>query len=216
VRISLFRRAVSMASAAVLTVLGLGIAGASPAHAASGFNLCNTDGTNLCLNDWGGVDAWGAPVLMYPGGNTNEDFELVRVDRCGNGVVNASCPFANHAFDSYYQGSVIAQIVYLPSVASGANLCVAADFSDPPFSTPSDTMLGHCNAQSSGMGGDAGTVFIFHGNTSTETGYLISLYFTNQDNNKECMFASNQVGVSPSLDLPTGAGCTLWQNRFLG
>jgi len=176
--------------AALAVVLGLG---AAPALAAGPLvaQFCQTSNGGYCLNNWNGSNQ---AVKMYQGGVGNETFVAQPVGRCG-GRVTSTCPFADTAFDSRYEGFPIVQLVYLPN-----GRCVATDSSANP-------VLGTCNNTSSGDWGSNGTIFVDH------DGYMINLYWSNKDQHgtsASCMSDAASNGGTITLNLATGSGCPTW------
>jgi hypothetical protein len=175
------------------TGVSLGLTGATPVHAASGPQFCESLSGTWCLNDWfnGGLNN---SVKSFSPNNTNEGFVEQLVGRCG-GFVTATCPFANRVFDNRYNGFPIVQLQYQPN-----GLCIATDSS-------ALAVLGHCNNTGTGFGGSNGTLFVDH------NGFLINLFWTNQGlfgNNAACMIGDPGNGNAVRLDLETTQGCPVW------
>ena len=119
--------------------------------------ICGNGGSGYCLNDWNNQVA-GYPVLMYYGGNPNEEFSAQAINRCGGhnyvtdpdrGYGTTYCPFANHQLDYDTAGDPIVQLRY-----GSTNLCVAANTAN------GQAVMGDCNSVSTGTGGAVGTVQI--------------------------------------------------------
>jgi hypothetical protein len=168
---------------------------AAPALAAGPLTtqFCQTSSGNFCIDDWNGGGS-GNAVRMEEGGVSNEDFVAQPVGRCG-GTVTSSCPFADTTFDSRYEGFSIVQLLDLSK-----NLCMGTNSS-------ANAVLGACNSTSSGTGGADGTVFVDH------DGYLISLYWSDQDQHgtsASCVSGSASDDGAVNLNFDTASGCPEW------
>jgi hypothetical protein len=166
----LLKRA-AFAAAAVALAGGMALAtGTAPALAGQQQQICGNLGSGYCLNDWNNRGS-GFPVLMYYGGNPNENFTVQFINRCGGhsyvtapgtGFGNAYCPFASHQLDLNLAGASIVQLHY-----QFTNLCVAANTAN------AQAVMGDCNATSNGTGGSVGTVQIIQGGA-----FLVNLHYT--------------------------------------
>jgi len=135
--------------------------------------ICGNNGTGYCLNAWNnGVS--GNPVLMYYGGNPNENFSVQRIKRCDglsevtspvDGIGTTYCPFSDHTIDNVMAGAPIVQLKY-----GSTNLCVAVNTAN------GHGVMGDCNSTSTGTGGATGTVLI------EDSPLLYNLYYTNLHN----------------------------------
>ena len=59
-------------------------------------DFCSNLGAGYCMNDWNGNHNQGAPILMYYGGSSNEQFELQPLNPCNSSPtdqVTETCPF---------------------------------------------------------------------------------------------------------------------------
>ena len=141
--------------------MGLAVAtGAAPAFAQT--QICGNGGTGYCMNDWNN-GGYGNPVKMFNGNNSNENFTVQTINRCGGVSTGGNCPFVDHNLDAI--GGKIVQIRY-----ANTSLCIAANTAN------GQAVLGACNNVSTGTGGDTGTVFVDDGVE------LFSVYYTNQHN----------------------------------
>jgi hypothetical protein len=160
---------------AVAMAGGMALAGsAAPAMAGQQQQICGNGGSGFCLNDWNNRGS-GFPVLMYYGGNPNENFVAQFINRCGGhsfvtapgtGFGNAYCPFASHQLDIDLAGAPIVQLHY-----QFTNLCVAANTAN------AQGVMGDCNATGTGTGGAVGTVQIIWGGA-----FLVNLHYTTGNN----------------------------------
>jgi hypothetical protein len=188
-----FRRA----AAAVVTVTVAGVlawaTNAAPAFAAQQ-RICGNGGSGYCMNDWNNQTA-GYPVLMYYGGDPNENFSYQKIDRCDGhnyvtapsaGIGTTYCPFASQSIDAAYAGAPIVQLRY-----GSTNLCVAANTAN------GHGVMGDCNSVSTGTGGATGTVQI----EDLNYGNLINLYYTNQLGSNSFTYDGLSSGGNPEQPL---------------
>jgi hypothetical protein len=186
---------------------GFGGIGTTSAHAqTSDPSFCVVaEVLNDCLYNW---DAGGRGTMLRIDGESlpDENFTLQRLTgRCNDGYVTETCPFNSAAFDKQYYNNGNNQIVEIRY--ENTELCVSSY-------TSQDAQLGNCNTNANGTGGDTGSVFIWNGSY-----YMISLYWTNENNSPRCMEDFGFPGSANSgvnLDYPTSAGCEGWEESPVG
>jgi hypothetical protein len=185
--------------------------GATAAQA-TGTNFCTPGVEDVpvdCLNDWGnGLP--GTTIRLDGLGDINQNFsEQVITGRCG-GTVTSNCPFngtEGSYFDKQYHGFPIVQLVY-----GGSTHCVSTYGPNSSGVSAGTAVLGTCINVTSGTGGSNGAAFVDH------NGYMINVYWTNQDNfgnNASCMqpqpVDGTGLSVTMNLNFPTGEGCSTWR-----
>ena len=135
--------------------------------------FCSNEGAGYCMNDWNGDHNQGAPIKMYYGGSSNEEFELQAINPCNSSPdpddVTETCPFVvGSGLNAKYDGSLIFQLYY-----PAANKCIGT-------SSAGNGILTGCNSPA-GTGGGDGTILI-----SPDAGPfvnddpIIDKYWTNQ------------------------------------
>lgn len=147
----LFIRSASAAATVLLLVTGVTVlAGAPPALASSGHELCDEGVPIECMNAWGG----GPSVRTYTPDVANDNFIVQGVNRCNNGDdTTSNCPITGNP-----SGLFIYQIKYSGSGTYSGD-CVG-DNDGLGYAE-----LVKCNNTSyPGTGGGTATIFVqFHG-----------------------------------------------------
>jgi hypothetical protein len=110
-----------------LAPAGIGVAATQAAHASPAVEICTNNGSSsLCMNRKGNGQSSGTTIIGYSAGQSNNDFEYVRLSgMCNNGQVEVvgggGCPFpAGSGLNSKYDGWYINSIESI----SLDNLCV--------------------------------------------------------------------------------------------
>jgi hypothetical protein len=90
--------------------------------------ICDSNDSNLCINNTLGEASLTKPIQMWTAGKTNEDFTAQPINRCGNSSDTSTidCPFGGKAYNwnAMFAGSTIVQLRY-----ESTNKCVAASSS---------------------------------------------------------------------------------------
>jgi len=131
--------------------------------------FCSNFGAGYCMNDWNGDQNQGAPIKMYYGNSSNEQFQLQDINPCNSSPVpdevTTSCPFVvGSGLNNMFAGDLIFQLYY-----PAANKCIGT-------SSAGNGILATCN-NSSGSGGGDGTILI-EGPASQDS--IIDRYWTDQ------------------------------------
>lgn len=190
----------------ILTALGLLVGlmqlmGVSPASAQGNglvelpSPLCDTSG--WCMNDWYGGLANNPVRYFEPLASSNEDLEVVDINRCG-GFVTENCPFTDVGLDEEFYLNPVVEIY---DTANG--FCVSA-------SANATAVLGTC-PNSSGEGGSPGNVFVYQSYNITGSDVLYSNKYTNADSDPVCIGSSNGEYDGATIYLnESGSDCSSW------
>jgi hypothetical protein len=146
-------------------------------------DFCSNLGAGYCMNDWGGNHNQGAPIKMYYGNSTNEQFEVQPLNKCNStpimNQVTETCPFTlGSGLNAKYAGSLIFQLYY-----PDANKCIGT-------SSGGNGILTACN-DASGNGGGDGTILIAPGGA---TNPIIDRYWTDVPPASEAYLCGTGLG----------------------